>query len=197
MSLDLEIQALLRSAEVTQINFTMRGIVITGTGYRELSDCFSETPIRHRIRVTVREVLVGHRTDAVYRPDNDKILLRTPDVLDTAQGRSHVVHECTHALMDLRGVSTPIRSEEGAAYVAEAWYLLNSGVAAAEIDRLSHAEFRTIAEDLRGRTGGASAPAEMTADQINSVRLVIATEFGYGTGHYISDGIRGRIYRGE
>ncbi len=196
MSLDLDIQALLRSPQVQEINFTMRGIRVTGMGFAELATCFSDHTIRHRIRVTVREELVGHQNDAVYNPDTDRINLRSNTVLQTAVGRSHVVHECTHAQLDLRRLSTPIRSEEGAAFIAEAWYLLASGVSNAEIDRAVGSEIRAIALMLRTQAQISGGVVEVSTDQINSVRSVIGS-FGYPTGHYTSDGIRGHVYRGE
>ncbi len=93
MALDLDIQRLLRTNEVKQINFTMAGIRVSGHGFWELSDCFSDHPIRHRIRVTVRPQLVGPHALASYDPVDDKIHLRSTTVLQTASGRGALVHE--------------------------------------------------------------------------------------------------------
>lgn len=195
MSLDLDIRMLLRSNEVKQINFTMRGIVVSGHGYHELSQCFSDAIQRRRIRVTVRPELVGPRALAVYSPDVDKIHLRAPTVLATAAGRAAVVHECTHAQLDLRGRDTATRSEEGAAFIAEAWYLLACGqdpVAVAAVP----AGVAGVAAALRDQAARAiGAPVAMTDGQIDSVRRDMAG-FGYGATHYRSDGIRGHFYRG-
>jgi hypothetical protein len=195
MSLDLDIQRLLRSAEVQEINFSMRGILVSGQGYMELSNCFSDRPMRHRIRVTIRPELVSHSAEAEYRPDTDKILLRSANSLQTPVSRAAVVHECTHAQCDLRARSTPIQNEEGAAFIAEAWYLLASNVSEADIDNALGQEIRTIAADLRAQRRPGAGPIELSADQINTVRRVML-QFGYAGGHYTSDGIRGRRYRG-
>jgi hypothetical protein len=194
MSLDLDIQALLRSAEVQSINFHMRGIIITGHGYRELSNCFSTTPIRHRIRVTVRPILVHSDSEAEYLPDEDKILLRSPLVLQDPFGRGCVVHECTHGQVDLRAVATPIRAEEGAAFIAESWYHLACANDVAIVAPGIPTEIVQIATALRARAAG--GPAIMTADEINTARRAMAN-LGYEDGHYLSDGIRGMRLRGE
>jgi hypothetical protein len=194
MSLDLEIQQLLRSSEVQSINFTMAGIIVSGLGYRELSNCFSRTPMRHRIRVTVRPILVSHDADAEYDDVQDKIYLRSATVLQTPHGRGCVVHELTHAQIDLRATATPIRSEEGAAFIAEAWYYLACGRSVADISAEVSSEIAQIAAAARARapTGGAVA---LTADEINTARRAMVAR-GYGDGHYIADGIRGHRYRG-
>lgn len=195
MSVDLEIQALLRSPQVQEINFTMRGIRVTGAGFAELSTCFSDRTIHRRIRVTVRRELVGPHSFAVYNPDTDRICLQSNAVLQTAIGRGRVIHECTHAQLDFRRLSTPIRSEEGAAYIAMAWYLLASGVSNDEIDRHTSRDIRTIAADLRTQFQAIGRAVEVSADQINTARRMMAG--AYRTGHYTSDGIRGHVYRGE
>jgi len=75
MSLDIPIQSLLRSPQVSEINFSMRGIHVTGQGFRELSNCFfldNDPGIRHRIRVTVRPELVPSGAGAQYDPITTK-----------------------------------------------------------------------------------------------------------------------------
>lgn len=196
MSLDLDIQRLLRSNEVKQINFTMAGIRVSGHGFWELSNCFSDQTMGHRIRVTVRPALVGPHAEAAYDPGGDKINLRSATVLGTPFGRASVVHECTHAQMDLRGVHTPIRSEEGAAFIAEAWYLLACNLDVPTASPGFPAEIAAIAADLRGQAARAiGRPVAMTPDQINQARRVMVS-FRYPTGHYHSDGIHGHRYRG-
>ncbi len=131
MTIDIDIQNLLRSNEVKQINFIISSSPdrrVTGRGFWELANCFSDTTIRHRVRVTVNPAIVGNRASASYTADDNKLHLRSADELATMDGRSAVVHECTHAQFDMRGVDTRIRTEEGAAYIAESWYLLASGL---------------------------------------------------------------------
>jgi hypothetical protein len=196
MSLDLEIRALLQTSQVQEINFTMRGIRVTGLGFAVLSTHFSDQTIPQRIRVTVRPELVGPLDDALYDSREDKINLRSDTVLATAVGRSHVVHECTHAQIDLRGRGTAIRSEEGAAFIAEAWYLLACGMRDAKVDGLTSPEIRTIASSLRSQAQTTGGVAEVSADQINIARRVMVG-FGYRSGHYLENGLGGHVFRGE
>ena len=197
MALDLEIQSLLRSIEVQQINFTMAGIRISGHGFFELSNCFSDQSIRHRIRVTVRPQMVGTDAQASYTPDDDKIHLRSLSVLHTVSGRAELIHECTHAQLDLRAVSASILSEEGAAFIAEAWYYLACDQSSAMVLAGVPNEIVTIADNIRTQSqvrGGAAI--SLTPEQINIARRAMRLQ-GYSTGHYTSNGIRGYRYRGN
>ena len=199
MSLDLEIQALLRSPQVREINFTMRGIRVTGAGFAELATHFSDQTIPQRIRVTVRPELVPPGDDAVYESLEDKINLRSDTVLSSPVGRSVVVHECTHAQLDFRGRTTSVRSEEGAGFIAETWYLLASGMTDAETGLINGSDIRNIAANLRSQAQNTGGIVEVSAEQINTVRRVMAS-FGYAMSRgrpYVQSGIGGHIYRGE
>ncbi len=197
MSSDLEIRALLRTPPVQEINFSMRGIRVTGLGFAVLSTHFSDQMIPQRIRVTVRPELVGSRDDAVYDSVSDVMNLRSDTVLQTTVGQSVVIHECTHAQLDLRGRRTSIRSEEGAAFIAEAWYLLACGMSDAQVDLCVGADLRTIAASLRTQAQATGAIVEVTADQINTARSVMVRLFRYATGNYQANGLGGHVYRGE
>lgn len=197
MTIDIQVQNLLRSNAVKEINFRFASLNVSGHGYWELSNCFADHPIRHRIRVTIRPQIVGPNAIAMYSPADDKLNLRSPDALASAEGRATVVHECTHAQMDLRGQRTRIRSEEGAAFIAEAWYLLASGEQPADPGFGLTADLIAIASDLRTRAIRArGAQVAMTSTQVNTARRSMARDYGYGSGVYRSDGIRGRRYRG-
>lgn len=197
MSLDLDIRNLLLTNQVKEINFLMAGARVTGHGYLELSRLFSDRPVPHRIRVTVRPQLVSPRAEASYTPDDDKLHLRSSHSLTTAFGRGSVVHECTHAQLDLRAMSTPIRSEEAAAFIAEAWYRLACGEGVAAVTADIPNPIVVVAQDLRQQASHAiGAPVTLTTDQINTVRREV-TLMGYTTGHYINNGIRGYRYRGQ
>lgn len=195
MTADIQIQNLLRSQAVQEINFRFRPLNISGHGYRDLSERFANHPIRHRIRVTARPELLSPQALGSYDPGTDKLLLRSSNVLATARGRSIVVHECTHALMDLRGRSSQIRSEEGAAFIAEAWYLLaiNEDPTAPEFGL--HPDISSIASAVRDRARGTRA--DMTRAEMATIRRVMRTEYAYGAGRYISDGICGRRFPGS
>ena len=198
MTIDLEVQNLLRSNEVKAIDFTFASLRVTGHGFWELSHRFSDTFMSHRIRVTVRPAIVGRTALAAYDPNDDKLNLRSRDTLSTAAGRGSVVHECTHALMDMRGLQTRIRSEEGAAFIAKAWYLLNANADLYEPGDFNlTGEHVMIAHDLRTRSiRGRGSTVALTGAQVTAVRRSMADIYGYGSGVYTGDGIRGRRFRG-
>lgn len=194
MSLDLEIQSLLRSNEVWKIDFSMAGMRITKDGYWVLAKRFSNREIAHRVRVYTRPELVGSRNEALYEPRQDKIRLRSPNVMQTLSGRATVIHECTHALLDFRDMRSNIRSDEGTAFVAAAMYMHICSASFNEIDEKVTEDIRNIAIELFNRSSATSSTAAMTADQINTVRRTMARF--YGTGYYLSNGIHGLRYRG-
>lgn len=195
MSLDIEIQSLLRSNEVKQIDFSFGYMLISGHGFQRLSDCFSDWQIPHKVRVVVRPAIVGRRPLAHY--DRGTIRLKSADVLQTVSGRAVVLHECTHAQCDLRGGNMPQRSAEGAAFIAEAIFRLASGQSLTDIDHEVTAEIREIAESVLGTYRITRHTVELTAEEINIARRVMAQDFWYGNAAYIYNGIGGLIYRGN
>jgi len=200
MGLDQDIQNLLRTSFVQEINFSVseRTVIVSGQGFRALSDHLSDNYIPHKLWVRPNAGLVGHRNEALYNSGQDTLRVRSDTVLLTQFGRGVVVHECTHAQIDLRGRNTPVRSNEGAAYIAEAWYHLAcvADIAATAPD--IPAVIITIARDLRARSKQAGgAVVELTPQQVNDARGAMDR---YGQGFYLGNGIgRGRnrsIYRG-
>lgn len=197
MALDIQIQNLLRSNDVRDINFRFGGVLVSGHGFWEVSNRISDRPIRSRIRITVRPQLVRANADATYDPVDDKIHLRSNTVMNTAAGQGQVVHECTHAQIDYRSTSASIRSEESAAFIAEAWFLLATRrLAISSIDWWVSQEIRTIAQNLSQQYHARSQfhVIDVSNNQINIARRAI-TRMGYGNGHYTSDGIRSRRLR--
>jgi hypothetical protein len=198
MSLDLDIQALLRSPQVQEINFNMRGIRVTGAGFRMLASHFSDNPIPQRIRVTIDPHRLPSHTLAGYFPAEDRIVVRSNMVLSTLFGRQVVIHECTHAQIDHRGRSTAIRSEEGAACIAGAWYMIAAGASEGTIDAAfgHRSSIRLLTNLIRRRSLAAGGIVDVTASEINTVRRF--TRRFYPNRHYTdADGIGGHIDRGE
>lgn len=197
-SLDLAIQRLLRSGPVREINFTWRGVPVSRHGFHALANRFSDTFHPRRLRVTTNPRIVGPRAKARYDPENDKINLRSTSVLHTPEGQSVVIHECSHALSDLRGMRRSVRSEEAMALISETWYLMAAGHDPATIDPRLSPEIEGVVADLRERADRTGARAAVTQSQINVMRRR-AGEMGYPMRHdfaYGFDGIGGRVYRG-
>lgn len=196
MTLDIQIRNLLRSNEVRQINFSLRRLIISGHGFDELSNCFTDTFARYRIRVTVNPRIVPQHAQAQYDQFQDKVNLHSANVLGTNAGRGTVVHECTHALADLRAMSDSVFNNESVAFIAEAWFYLALGLPTSFVESTITSRICAVAQSLRGQAQTGRRVA-MTADEINSARDSVRDDFGYRPGHYTYNGIRGRRYRGE
>lgn len=209
MSLDLDVQVLLRSSQLQEINFRLDRIRVSGLGFTALSNLFTDREIRERVHVVVNPEVLPPDTEALYRPSGgNTIVVRLPTVMATLAGRATLVHECTHAQVDLRGIPTNVPDGEAVAFVAKAWFLL--ACAGDNVDkivpRLAPA-FVDIARDLRARSrpsGRQEAvrtsrgkPVDMTPYQIAVSREIVLQYYRYERGFYEGNGIWGRFYRGE
>lgn len=186
---DTDVQNLLRSNEAQNMGFAFGRIHIGGRDFLELSTHFSEACIPHRIQFLERPAVVGRRWGAHYDPRADIIRVPSLRVLDDPWGRGTVIHECTHALLDLRLLSTSERTGEAMALIAQAWYYLNCGLRDIA-NGVAWGRIVAIAEALRSQflTNNRSE-VELNADQINNVRLS-ARDFGYSNDTYPAHGIR-------
>lgn len=195
MTLDLDVQRLLRSPEIRSINFRLGACLVTGEGFRQVSDCFSDTFQRHRIRITTRESIVGHNALASYQPSTDKVNVASRDILSTARGRAMMVHECTHAQFDLRSATVPRLQEEGSAFITHAWYLLNSGEDITDPAFVLTKPLVDVARAIVGRQTRAGSQVVATAAEVITVTNEMQQRYRYRPGNYLSNGIRGRRYR--
>lgn len=209
VSLDLDVQGLLRGNQVQEINFQMDRIRVSGLGFAALSNLFTDRPIRERVHVVVNPNVLGPRTEALYRPSGgNTIVVRSPTVMATLAGRATLVHECTHAQVDLRGLPTNVPAGEAVAFIAEAWFLL--ACAGDNIDKIVP-DFAPaivdIAKDLRARSRPSGRPevvrtsrgkpVEMSRYQTAVAHEIVLQYYRYERGFYEGNGIWGRFYRGE
>ncbi|MBI3466716.1 MAG: hypothetical protein HY000_27190 [Planctomycetes bacterium] len=200
--LDRDIQTLLRSPFVQEINFSVsRGtVIVSGPGFLALSNHLSDDYIPQKLWVRPTPGLIGPRSEAIYNSGQDTLRVRSNTVLHTPFGRGVVVHECTHAQIDLRGMNTPLPSNEAAAYIAEAWYHLACVQDIAAIAPELLAVIVPIATDLRARSKQAGgAVVELTPEQVNQARRAMVDHFQVAArdsvlGNGIGRG-RGSIYR--
>ena len=96
----------------------------------------------------------------------------------------NAVHEAVHAALDNKGVSLPLREDEGAAYVAEVWYLANRGES---IDRTPD-PLRSAVTALRAQVAGGTSPAVLPPAGVAAVKAQIGG-FGYRDITATKDGI--------
>jgi hypothetical protein len=198
------IHTLLRSPEVRGINFAYTDAntnpihSITGHKFFELSNLFADQYVPHRIRVTTNSAIVGpqgSRTFASYDADEDKINVRSSNVLDTIYGRSCFLHECVHAIQDWRGIDMRTQVAEAMAYIAQTWYLL---IAGGPLDDMS-APMIEVTREIMGSYSAhylhpatlIVSPVSMTREQYFRVRQSVLDDYGYRTGFYDNNGIRG------
>lgn len=195
-----DIQRLLRSPEVRGINFSYNGVTVDGRSFAELTNHFSNVTIPHRIRVTTNPAIVGSSrssTFAAYEPNDNKINVRSDNILDNVLGRAQFVHECVHAVQDERRVDMRIIIAEGMAYIAQTWYLLNSGVSSNILEDSSTPELIAVTLELRATYGAQFWPdapqnvtlAIMSRAQYSRVRQTVRDNYGYRTGWYDNNGI--------
>lgn len=197
MALDLEIQRLLRTREVNEINFRLAEIRVSGDGFWAVSNHFSNHPIHHRMRVTTNPIQVPPDADACYTAWDNKLHLRSLNVLQSAHGRGDVVHECTHAQCDMRRLGgqlgTRIRYEESAAFIAATWYRLACGEDSATIVPDVGKMIVHIALDLRAQQRVHGALTVLTPYQVTSA-VTSMRKIHYRRGRYHNNGIGGPRY---
>ena len=165
--LESDIRKLLRSNEVRSINFRLEGALVSGAGFHELANCFTDRPNGRRIRISVNPAHLWPTSLAAYDSRNDRLHVRGGDVLATPGGCALVVHECTHAQTDMRARPLAVRPDEAMARIAMAWYLLARGEnVPAHVPRL-HPDFTELARTLRARSlRMIGAPVAMTREEI-------------------------------
>ena len=183
---------LLRRPEVSEISFNFGSVQVHAHSFREISALFSDRLDRPGLKVVVHpSFLIEENAGAMYISAVDTIYVKSFDLLDTASGRGTAIHECVHAISDYRARSTAIRSEEGAAMLAEAWFRQ-----AADDDDLvifNHESAEVIwdvaaavrARALKSRSG---APVSLRGSEINAVRMAVAQmKNADGTFAYLND----------
>jgi len=191
-TLTRNIKNLLISDRVQEINFDFGSVLVHAYHFREIAKMFATQLHEKGIHVVInpeyirQESTPDHPRDAVYSSDYDAIYFKAPDALDGEEGRALAVHECVHVVCDYRRRVTAIRSEEGAAMVAQVWYQLSSD------DVVLFDEFYgpiwEIADRLRNRWLATGKPVPLRGSEINAVRAH-AARMGYENAHYSHDGI--------
>lgn len=130
MSLDLRTQTVVNifrhyPAAIQKINFMLGGLKISPEGYGEIARLIETEDIPVVSLMQSDNDVVAH-----YDPQKNTLALRSSQI--GAHGaRSWVIHECTHALVDLQCVMASQVEHECAAFIAQTMFLLT--VAPAEV----------------------------------------------------------------
>ena len=129
MSFDLDFQNLLLSDHVQSIAFTFLDIVVNPSGYRAVARALTNYKLNARERVKLEgnsNALYHNHSFMAYVSAENLIVYSSKTVLATVEGKGLAVHEATHALCDRKGNPVSALTAEGAAYVAQLWYLMNA-----------------------------------------------------------------------
>ncbi len=127
MSLAEEIAAILTEPLVVRINFSLSGLSITGAGFGRVKSAIAGNTIR-----IVTDPDLPPEAGGKYNASANELAVDpslTPRGLSSSvQMRSVMLHECSHALVDLSCASaTTILTDESAAYIVQLMYRLGWG----------------------------------------------------------------------
>ena len=175
------IATILRSPEVQAISFTFGAATILPADFRDVAQKIDDgniTIVMDRTRLT------SMKAEAEYDSGTNVLSLKWPVQPASAYSAGNAVHEAVHAALDNKGVSLPLREDEGAAHVAQVWYLANRGES---IDRTPD-PLRSAVTALRAQVAGGTSPAVLPLADVTAVKAQIGV-FGYRDITAIKDGI--------
>lgn len=109
-----EVLAVLSDPRLETMHFSVGEITVSADQYRDVADYIREDDIR---------VIPGREPVAYY--DGRLNTLETPagDPPLNLADRAQVLHECTHAIVDINGLDVFILNDEVAAYLAQLTYM--------------------------------------------------------------------------
>ena len=160
-----------------KISFTGEAVTINGAGYGRVVDALLDHTI------TIKEVAtLPHDFDAGYNPKKNLLLLKPTIDLSSVRVKALVVHEMTHAQIDLmrlpasRGLH---RTEsEGLSYIAQLLYIFNFDGDARNIP--NNFRFFRVAEAIRRKISGSSRdPYDVSADDMRELRNAVGQDTHY------------------
>lgn len=181
--------AMLRTAEVQQIQFRLGYLRRTSAEWTRLADAL----LMGHVTVDVNPTLVraaNPNAVGMYQISEDRIVLASNTVLSTAVARSTILHECSHAIRDLRGGGTDaIRHDEATAFICEAMYHQALGATSAPG---VPTELFDIAAALRARGPERDGVPHATRSEIIAARQAVGRiSSHYSNHHYYYDGVQG------
>jgi hypothetical protein len=188
--------ATLRDPAVTLMNFGVGRLYIPANQYEWVAKAIEENYI------TVREdaSLTG---SAYYNWKDNRITVPPYGGNPSIGQRALIIHECTHAIVDLRMITTHVEETEGIAYVAQALYSNLKGhnhrhvVSADPHDILSWISWQIIFDESRRLAAVVRQKYRVTEDEASSLHLAIRNANFYrhrvGNGE-ANDGVDASFY---
>lgn len=120
-TLEESVLRILQSPEVSRINFSLLGVDVSGRAYTEIADKILEGYIAVEIDPTV-----VRGAAAQYSPHDNKLRFGSHRY-GFREWQSAVVHEATHAIVDLRKILISKIDDEVVAHIAHTLYLRRVG----------------------------------------------------------------------
>ena len=162
------IATILQSPEVQAISFTFGAATILPADFRDVAQKIVDGKITIAMD-PARLTNVG--AEAEY--DSGTNVLTLKGAVDPADPYSagNAVHEAVHAALDNKGRSLPLREDEGAAYVAQVWYLANRGESIARTPD----PLRSAVTALRAQVAGGTNPAVLPSADVAAVKAQIGS----------------------
>ena len=113
---------ILQSPEVSRINFNLLAVEVSGRAYLEIADKILEGSIT----VEIDETVAQDGAAAKYSPRQNKFRMGSHRY-GFREWHSAVVHEATHALVDIKKIQISKIDDEVVAHVAHTLYLRRVG----------------------------------------------------------------------
>jgi hypothetical protein len=171
------IVALLKGVDVQKISFIGEAVSITPQGYMQVADALADGTIR-----IVERTTLPHDFSAGYVPKHNLLLIKPGLDLTTVRVRGLIVHEMTHAQIDLMGlpVSRGLhRTEgEGLSYIAQVLYIFNSDGDTRNTP--NNFRFFRVAEAIRQKiTASRRSPYIVSGDDMRELRNAVGQDPHY------------------
>ncbi len=154
MSIEQQVINILQLPAVGYINFTADGFSVTPAAFRLLC-----VRIRSGVPSVIPVVLPAGR-DAVYDFEGDRLLISNALPMALTNSQALIVHECVHALSDVRKLPQKVHFNEAVAYLAQTIFMLvkdrhfRANMAAAGADPFNDMVKETISiVDAHGMVG--------------------------------------------
>lgn len=183
----MSLAKLMLSDDVQKISFNFGSVRANAEGWRKVAAAL----LSGKVKVSTKATDVPPGSTAFYYmkenplTDANTLALGSDKILDFDWGRGVAIHECKHAMADILGRASSLRSEESAARIAEAWYLRN--VSAPQPPDMPEPIWQ-IAQDLANRAALEGRPVRVTGSEITTCRKEVA-KLGYANEHRRWDGV--------